>query len=104
MRAADRRVAVLSIDPRARSREVPCWATARLSDHFLDWVFIRRWPRGALGRFEATLQAALLMDASGNDDVFIETVGAGQAEIDIVDHGDTVVLALMPARATRSKR
>ena len=36
------------------------------------------------------------MDASGNDDVFIETVGVGQAEIDIVDHGDTVVLALMP--------
>ncbi len=36
------------------------------------------------------------MDASGKDDVFIETVGVGQAEIDIVDHGDTVVLVLMP--------
>ncbi|HUC07867.1 MAG TPA: methylmalonyl Co-A mutase-associated GTPase MeaB, partial [Solirubrobacterales bacterium] len=42
------------------------------------------------------LQAALLMDASGKDDVFIETVGVGQAEIDIVDHGDTIVLVLMP--------
>ena len=53
--------------------------------------------RGALGGLsEATLQAALLMDASGKDDVFIETVGVGQAEIDIVDHGDTVVLVLMP--------
>src|ERR687896_1902615 len=53
--------------------------------------------RGALGGLsEATLQTALLMDASGKDDVFIETVGVGQAEIDIVDHGDTVVLVLMP--------
>ncbi len=53
--------------------------------------------RGALGGLsEATLQAALLMDASGKDDVFIETVGVGQAEIDIVDHGDTIVLVLMP--------
>ncbi|HZJ03498.1 MAG TPA: methylmalonyl Co-A mutase-associated GTPase MeaB, partial [Thermoleophilia bacterium] len=34
--------------------------------------------------------------ASGKDDVLIETVGVGQAEIDIVDHADTVVLALMP--------
>ena len=36
------------------------------------------------------------MDAAGNDDVLLETVGVGQAEIDIVDHADTVVLALMP--------
>jgi len=61
-------------------------------------VFIRSMAsRGALGGLsESTLQAALLMDASGKDDVFIETVGVGQAEIDIVDHGDTVVLVLMP--------
>jgi LAO/AO transport system kinase len=42
------------------------------------------------------LQAALIMDAAGKDDVLIETVGVGQAEIDIVDHADTIVLALMP--------
>ena len=36
------------------------------------------------------------MDAAGFDDVLLETVGVGQAEIDIVDHADTVVLALMP--------
>jgi LAO/AO transport system kinase len=53
--------------------------------------------RGALGGLaEASLQAALLMDAAGKDDVLVETVGVGQAEIDIVDHADTVVLALMP--------
>src|SRR5581483_5256795 len=38
----------------------------------------------------------LLMDASGKADVLLETVGVGQGEIDIVDHADTIVLALMP--------
>jgi LAO/AO transport system kinase len=53
--------------------------------------------RGSLGGLsEATLQAALLMDASGKDDVFLETVGVGQAEVDIIDHADTIVLVLMP--------
>ena len=36
------------------------------------------------------------MDASGKDKVFLETVGVGQAEVDIIDHADTVVLCLMP--------
>src|SRR5438046_5197171 len=36
------------------------------------------------------------MDASGKDDVLLETVGVGQAEIDIIDHADTIVLVLMP--------
>ena len=36
------------------------------------------------------------MDAAGKDDVFLETVGVGQAEVDIIDHADTVVLVLMP--------
>ena len=53
--------------------------------------------RGALGGLsEAALQAALLLDAAGREDVFVETVGVGQAEIDIIDHADTVVLVLMP--------
>ena len=53
--------------------------------------------RGALGGLsEARLQAALLMDAAGRDDVFLETVGVGQAEVDIIDHADTVLLVLMP--------
>ena len=71
----------------------------RLTEHFLDpGVFIRSMAnRGALGGLsEAALQAALLMDAAGKDDVFLETVGVGQAEVDIIDHADTVVLALMP--------
>ncbi len=100
MRKEDRQVAVLSIDPSSPfTRGALLGDRIRLSDHFLDpGVFIRSMAsRGALGGLsEATLQAALLMDASGKDDVFIETVGVGQAEIDIVDHGDTIVLVLMP--------
>jgi LAO/AO transport system kinase len=100
MRKADRQVAVLSIDPSSPfTRGALLGDRIRLSDHFLDsGVFIRSMAsRGALGGLsEATLQAALLMDASGKDDVFIETVGVGQAEIDIVDHGDSIVLVLMP--------
>src|SRR5205085_5937577 len=53
--------------------------------------------RGALGGLaEATLQAVLLMDAAGKEEILIETVGVGQAEIDIIDHADTIVLVLMP--------
>jgi LAO/AO transport system kinase len=36
------------------------------------------------------------MDAAGRDNVLIETVGVGQAEVDVIDHADTIVLALMP--------
>jgi LAO/AO transport system kinase len=100
MRKQEREVSVLSIDPSSPfTRGALLGDRIRLSDHFLDaGVFIRSMAsRGALGGLsEATLQAALLMDASGKDDVFIETVGVGQAEIDIVDHGDTIVLVLMP--------
>ena len=100
MRKADRDVAVLSIDPSSPfTRGALLGDRIRLADHFLDaGVFIRSMAsRGALGGLsEATLQAALVMDAAGKDDVFIETVGVGQDEIDMVDHGDTVVLVLMP--------
>src|SRR5215210_2897835 len=99
-RGRDREVAVLSIDPSSPfTKGALLGDRIRLSDHFLDpGVFIRSMAtRGSLGGLsEATLQAALLMDASGKDDVFLETVGVGQAEVDIIDHADTVVLVLMP--------
>jgi LAO/AO transport system kinase len=99
-RANDRQIAVLSIDPSSPFTQGALLGDRiRLSDHFLDrGVFIRSMAsRGSLGGLsEATLQAALLMDASGKDDVFLETVGVGQAEVDIIDHADTVVLVLMP--------
>ena len=100
LRALERRVAVLSIDPSSPfTRGALLGDRIRLSEHFLDeGVFIRSMAsRGALGGLaEAALQSALVMDAAGFDDVLLETVGVGQAEIDIVDHADTVVLALMP--------
>jgi LAO/AO transport system kinase len=100
LRSRERKVGVLSIDPSSPfTRGALLGDRIRLSEHFLDAdVFIRSMAsRGALGGLaEASLQAALLMDAAGKDDVLIETVGVGQAEIDIVDHADTVVLALMP--------
>jgi len=99
-RAAGRRVAVLSIDPSSPfSGGAVLGDRIRLTDHFLDpGVFIRSMAsRGALGGLsEAALQTALLMDAAGYEDVFVETVGVGQAEVDIIDHADTVVLVLIP--------
>jgi LAO/AO transport system kinase len=99
-RAQNRSVAVLSIDPSSPfSKGALLGDRIRLSEHFLDpGVFIRSMAnRGALGGLsEAALQTALLMDASGSDVVLLETVGVGQAEVDVIDHADSVVLVLMP--------
>src|SRR3954463_6024356 len=100
LREAGRAVGVLSIDPSSPfTQGAMLGDRIRLAEHFLDAdVFIRSMAtRGSLGGMaEAALQAALLMDASGKDAVPLETVGVGQGEIDIVDHADTIVLALMP--------
>ena len=99
-REAGRTVGVLSVDPSSPfTHGALLGDRIRLSEHFLDpGVFIRSMAnRGALGGLsEAALQAALLLDAAGRQDVFVETVGVGQAEIDIIDHADTIVLVLMP--------
>jgi len=99
-RQAGRSVGVLSVDPSSPFTEGALLGDRiRLSEHFLDsGVFIRSMAnRGALGGLsEAALQAALLLDAAGREEVFVETVGVGQAEIDIIDHADTIVLVLMP--------
>jgi len=99
-RELGRTVGVLSIDPSSPfTHGALLGDRIRLSEHFLDeGVFIRSMAnRGALGGLsEAALQVALLLDAAGRQDVFIETVGVGQAEIDIIDHADTIVLVLMP--------
>ncbi|HTY97777.1 MAG TPA: methylmalonyl Co-A mutase-associated GTPase MeaB [Solirubrobacteraceae bacterium] len=99
-RQAGRTVGVLSVDPSSPFTQGALLGDRiRLSEHFLDpGVFIRSMAnRGALGGLsEAALQAALLLDAAGRQDVYIETVGVGQAEVDIIDHADTIVLVLMP--------
>ncbi|SEH10364.1 methylmalonyl Co-A mutase-associated GTPase MeaB [Thermoleophilum album] len=95
-----RTVGVLSIDPSSPfTQGAVLGDRIRLSEHFLDpGVFIRSMAnRGALGGLaEAALQAVLLMDAAGREEIFVETVGVGQAEVDIVDNADTVVLVLIP--------
>ena len=53
--------------------------------------------RGHLGGLaEAALQALLVLDAAGKDIVFLETVGAGQSEVEVIGIADTVLLVLMP--------
>jgi LAO/AO transport system kinase len=99
-RALEETVAVLSIDPSSPFTQGALLGDRiRLTEHFLDrGVFIRSMAnRGALGGLsEAALQAVLLMDAAGRDHVLLETVGVGQAEVDIIDHADTIVLVLIP--------
>ena len=91
---------VVSVDPSSPfSRGALLGDRIRLSDHFLDpGVFIRSMgTRGHVGGLsEATLQAALLLDAAGKDLVFVETVGTGQSEIEVIGVADTVLLVLMP--------
>jgi LAO/AO transport system kinase len=93
-------VGVISVDPSSPfSHGALLGDRIRLSDHFLDpEVFIRSMgTRGHLGGLaEATLQALLVLDAAGKDLVFVETVGAGQSEVEVIGIADTVVLVLMP--------
>jgi len=100
VRAEGRTAGVISVDPSSPfSKGALLGDRIRLADHFLDQgVFIRSMgTRGHLGGVsEATLQALLLLDASGKDVVFVETVGSGQSEVEVIEIADTVVLALMP--------
>ena len=93
-------IGVISVDPSSPfSQGALLGDRIRLSDHFLDpGVFIRSMgTRGHLGGLaEATLQALLLLDASGKELVLLETVGTGQSEVEIIGIADTVLLVLMP--------
>jgi LAO/AO transport system kinase len=99
-RALGSTVGVISVDPSSPFTQGALLGDRiRLADHFLDpGVFIRSMgTRGhAGGLAEATLQALLLLDASGKDVVFLETVGSGQSDVGILSIADTVVLALQP--------
>jgi LAO/AO transport system kinase len=100
VREQSQTVGVVSVDPSSPfSRGALLGDRIRLTDHFLDpGVFIRSMgTRGHLGGLaEATLQAVLILDASGKDVVFVETVGAGQSEVEVTGVADTVLLVLMP--------
>jgi LAO/AO transport system kinase len=100
VRDGETEVGVISVDPSSPfSQGALLGDRIRLSDHFLDpGVFIRSMgTRGHLGGLaEATLQALLVLDAAGKELVFLETVGTGQSEVEVIRIADTVLLVLMP--------
>jgi LAO/AO transport system kinase len=100
VRPSGTEVGVISVDPSSPfSQGALLGDRIRLSDHFLDpGVFIRSMgTRGHLGGLaEATLQALLVLDAAGKEIVFLETVGTGQSEVEVIGIADTVLLVLMP--------
>jgi len=99
-RSAGLRVGVLAVDPSSPfTGGAILGDRVRMQDHATDpGVYIRSMAnRGALGGLsEAALQAALLMDASGRDIVLLETVGVGQAEVEVASLADTTVVMLAP--------
>jgi LAO/AO transport system kinase len=100
IREQGRTIGVISVDPSSPFTQGALLGDRiRLSDHFLDpGVFIRSMgTRGHLGGLaETTLQALLVLDAAGKELVFLETVGTGQSEVEVIGIADTVVLVLMP--------
>jgi len=101
-RAEGRRVGVVAIDPTS-----PFSGGAILGDrirmtrwHSDPAVFIRSMAaRGHLGGLAAaTLQVVALLDAAGFDTIFVETVGVGQSEVDVVQAADTTVVVLTPGQ------
>jgi LAO/AO transport system kinase len=100
VRAQERTIGVISVDPSSPfTHGALLGDRIRLADHFLDpGVFIRSMgTRGHLGGLaEATLQELLILDAAGKELVFLETVGAGQSEVEVIGIADTVLLVLMP--------
>jgi LAO/AO transport system kinase len=100
LRAQERTVGVVSVDPSSPfTKGALLGDRIRLADHFLDpGVFIRSMgTRGHLGGLaEATLQAMLVLDAAGKELIFLETVGTGQSEVEVIGVADTILLVLMP--------
>ncbi|MFP5298225.1 MAG: methylmalonyl Co-A mutase-associated GTPase MeaB [Actinomycetota bacterium] len=99
-RAHELTVGVLAIDPSSPfSGGVLLGDSVRMQGHATDpGVFIRSMAtRGHLGGLSlAAPEAVRVLDAVGNDIVIIETVGVGQAEVEITDACDTTLVVLTP--------
>jgi len=99
-RAAGARVGVLAVDPSSPfSGGALLGDRVRMQEHATDdGVFIRSMAaRGHLGGLAwATPQALRVLDAAGCDVVIVETVGVGQAEVEIASLADTTILLLAP--------
>jgi len=100
VRAGGWRVGVVAVDPTSPfTRGAVLGDRIRLGEHALDpGVFIRSMAsRGRAGGLaEAASDAVLVLDAAAFDVVLVETVGAGQGEVEVRALAETVVLALMP--------
>ncbi len=99
-RADSHEVGVLAIDPSSPfSGGALLGDRVRMQSHATDpSVFIRSMAtRGHLGGISlATPEAVRVLDASGKDIIVIETVGVGQAEVEITDACDTTVVVVNP--------
>lgn len=99
-RERDLKVAVLAIDPSSPfSGGALLGDRVRMQGHATDAaVFIRSMAtRGHLGGLSlAAPEAVRVLDAVGNDIVIIETVGVGQAEVEIADACDSTLVVLNP--------
>jgi len=100
LRKEGKTVGILAIDPTSPfTGGAILGDRIRMSDLALDKdVFIRSMgTRGFLGGVsKATWGAVKILDMYGCDYIFIETVGVGQSEIDIVKMADTVLMVLVP--------
>jgi len=99
-RGADERVGILCVDPTSPfSGGALLGDRIRMNEIVLDpGVFIRsmatRGSRGGLGR--AAREVISVVEATGTEQVLVETVGVGQVELDIAEAADTVVVVLVP--------
>jgi GTPase len=100
LRAAGKRVGVLAVDPSSPfTGGAILGDRVRMQDHATDpGVYIRSMSsRGHLGGLaSATPQAVRVLDGAGCDVVLVETVGVGQAEVEVASLADTVMVLLAP--------
>jgi len=100
LRGQGKTVGIIAIDPTSPfTGGALLGDRIRMQDLSLDkGVFIRSMStRGHLGGLSQATQATVkILDALGKDIIFIETVGVGQSEVDIVKVADTVALISMP--------
>lgn len=100
LRSMDKKVGIIAIDPTSPfTKGAILGDRIRMNDLSVDKnVFIRSMgTRGSLGGLSnSTSQAVKILDAYGCDYIFIETVGVGQSEIDIVKTADTTIIVMVP--------
>ena len=100
LRAEEKTVAILAVDPSSPfSGGAILGDRVRMQRHHADpGVFIRSMAtRGWLGGLaRATSEVTMLLDAAGFDMVIVETVGAGQDEVDIARLADVTLVVLAP--------